>query len=234
MGIEAGTLALIGTALSAAGTGANMYNQRRVARDQEEQASRGIAQQQARQREIDARLNAEVGALEGSTPEDEQAASLDAYLSQLRANRASSEGVTTPGVSRYGEDTATSQAGVQNYGQKVASILSRIRGANEQRRNEGFGFNRAGTDVQTVSRNASGDDFINRLRMSQIRPNEWLDAAGQVAKGAGAGIVNYAGAMPGAGDPMDGLSPVKVTARPILRADNVWAGGSANPARRNG
>lgn len=231
MGIEAGTAALIGTALSAAGAGASAYNQYRTAKRAEDQTLQGMATQRAKQREIDARLNSEIGALEKSGPEDEQAASLEAYLSQLRANRGGAEGETTPGVSRYGEDTELAQAGIQNYGQKVAGILSRLDATREQRRNEGISLNRAVSDVGGVQREASGEDFINRLRMSQIRPNEWLDAAGGVARGVGSGMVTYAGQVP---DRMDGLGEVSVTARPILRPNAVWAGGVPNPARRYG
>lgn len=200
MGLEAGTVALIGAALSAAGTGASAYNQYKTAKDTESQALKGMNQQRLKQREIDERLNTEIGALEQSNPDDERQASLDAYLSQLRANRGNAEGVTTPGVSRYGEDTELAQAGVQNYGQKVAGILSRIDAARDQRINESRGFDRAGSDVEGVAREARGNDFINRLRMSQIQPNTWLDAGAQLAQGAGSGMMTYAGNMESTAD----------------------------------
>lgn len=229
MGLAAGTVALIGAALSAAGTGASAYNQYRTAKQAEDQTLRGMATQRAKQREIDARLNSEIGALEQSGPEDEQAASLEAYLSQLRANRGGVEGETTPGVSRYGQDTELAQAGVQNYGQKVAGILSRLDATREQRRNEGFGLNRAVSDVAGVQREAGGEDFINRLRMSQIRPNEWLDAAGGVARGVGSGMVGYAGTQP---------SNYEILAGQMARTGaervgpRVWGGGTVNSAQQ--
>lgn len=232
MGLEAGTVALLGTLASATASGVNMYNQRRALKEQEDQALQGMAGQRAKQREIDARLNQEIDSLEQSTPEDEQNASMQAFLNQLRMNRAGAEGEETPGVSRYGQDTANAQASIDNYGKKVASIMSRIGAAREQRRNEGFSVGRAASDVANTARNASGDDFINRLRMSQIRPNEWATAGGDFLKGAGAGAVSYAGAMPGR---MDGLSEVNVTAQPLARQAppqslawrmaNPWAGG---------
>lgn len=193
MVINPGTVALIASLLSTAGAG---YNQYRTAKNAEDEALQGMNAQRVKQRQIDERLNAGIDDLEQSTPEDEQAASLDAYLSQLRANRAGTEGISTPGVSRYGQDTAASQAGVQNYGQKVAGILSRLDATRDQRRNEGFGISRMATDVQGTARDASGEAFLNRLRMSQIQPNRWLDAGAGVLSGVASGAASYAGSQP--------------------------------------
>lgn len=228
MGIEAGTAALIGTLLSAAGTGASMYNQRRTAQRAEDQALAGMATQRAKQREIDARLNQEVGALEQSGPEDEQAAALDAYLSQLRANRDQAQGTPTPGVSRYGQDTSAAKAAIQNYGMKRAGTLSRLDAAREQRRNEGIALNRAESDVAGTTRAAAGQDFINRLRMSQIRPNEWVDAGGALLQGVGSGI-----AASGGTDGYDYYADQMgaVGRQPLVRPGaSVWSGAAGSSA----
>jgi hypothetical protein len=224
MVINPGTVALIASLLSTAASG---YNQYRTAKRTEDQALEGMNAQRMKQRQMDERLNAGIDELEQSTPEDEQAASLDAYMSQLRANRGSIEGDSVPGVSRYGQDTATSQAGVQNYGQRVAGILSRLDATRDQRRNEGFGISRMATDVDGTAREARGDDFINRLRMSQIQPNVWMDAGSQVLGGVASGMSAYAANQP---DPMTGLSEVNVTAR---RAPpmGVWAGATSTQSR---
>jgi hypothetical protein len=211
MGLEATTIAYIGSALAAAGAGAQAYNTKKTADDQGRVAVQGIKAQQAKQREIDARLSDEVSNLEGSSPEDERQQSMDQFMQQLRASRDEAQGTPTVGSQRYGQDTAASQAGVQNYGQKVASILSRLQAAGEQRRNEGFSLNRAGSDVAGTAREAQGSDFLSRLRMANTQRNPWVDAAGQVAKGAGSGMVTYAGNM----DPMAGLSEIDVTAQPV-------------------
>jgi hypothetical protein len=229
MGLEAGTVALIGSALSAAGAGASVYNQREALKDQESQALKGMDQQRLKQRQIDERLSGEIGALEQSNPDDERQASLDAYLGQLRANRSNAEGATTPGVSRYGEDTQLAKAGVQNYGQKLAGILSRIDATRDQRINESRGFDRAGSDVAGVAREASGNDFINRLRMSQIQPNMWLDAGARVAQGAGAGMAGYANNM---GSSDDQLFRQLGNAGMERVPPNVWGGATESSVRR--
>lgn len=239
MVINPGTVALISALLSAAGTGASVYNQRQALKDQEDQALAGMANQRAKQREIDARLDTEIDSLEQSNPDEERAASLEAYLSQLRANRGGAQGVTTPGVSRYGEDTALAQAGVQNYGQKVAGILSRLDATREQRRNEGFGINRMASDVSGTQRESSGDDFINRLRMSQIQPNVWLDAGGELVRGIGSGLSTYAASQPSNYETMAG-QVARTGAERV--GPRVWGGGTVNstqsrmpvPGRRMG
>lgn len=231
--------AIISAVTTLAGTGASMYNQRRTLQDQEDQALAGMANQRAKQREIDARIDTEIGSLEQSNPDDERAASLEAYLSQLRANRSGVQGETTPGVSRYGEDTALAQAGVQNYGQKVAGILSRLDATREQRRNEGFGINRMASDVTGTQREASGDDFINRLRMSQIQPNVWLDAGSELARGVGSGMAAYAGSQPSNYETLAG-QVARTGAERV--GPRVWGGGTVNstqsrmpvPGRRMG
>jgi hypothetical protein len=92
MGLEAGTVALIGAALSAAGTGAGAYNQYKTAKDTERQALVGMNQQRLKQREIDERLNTEIGALEQSSPDDErQAMDEAAYFDFVRAKAADEE-----------------------------------------------------------------------------------------------------------------------------------------------
>lgn len=228
MGLEAATIAWIGTALAAAGSGAQAYNTKKTADDQGRVAVQGIKAQQAKQREIDARLSDEVSNLEGSSPEDEQAQSMEQFMQQLRASRESAGGTQTVGSQRYGQDTQASRAGIGNYGEKVAGILSRIQAAGEQRRNEGFSLNRAGSDVSGTAREAQGADFLNRLRMANTQRNPWVDAAGQVAQGAGSGMVSHAGRM----DPMAGLSEVEITAQRMPTGQSAWAGGVPNPQRR--
>jgi hypothetical protein len=211
--------------LTAIAGGANAYNTRQVARDQDQMAARGIRTQQEKQRQIDSRLSGEIGSLEQSNPDDERAASLDAFLQQLRATKGEAQGETTPGVSRYGQDTELAQAGVQNYGTKVADILSRLRGPVEQRRNEGYGFNRAGSDAATIARDAQGQAYLNRLRIGNIQRNPWIDAAAQLASGAAGGIAGQPSADEAifAQAGQAGLEPA---------SPNVWGGASATSARR--
>jgi hypothetical protein len=219
--------------ISAVSTGAGVYHTKKVAQDQDKMAAQGITAQQAKQRQIDERLSGEISNLEGSSPEDERAQSMEQFMQQLRATRSEAAGTPTVGSDRYGQDTETSQAGVQNYGQKVADIFSRIRSASDQRRNEGFLLNRAGSDVAGVAREASGENFLNRLRMGGIQRNPWVDAASQIGNGVAAGMAGNIGA--GAEiDPALGNQMVRAGNETVRRAPSAWAGSVPNAARRFG
>lgn len=212
MGTEALWVPLAVGALSA---GAGAYNADRTARKQSAAATQGILQQQARQREATARVNQQIGAVERSTPEGERAAATDAYLAQLRANRAGVEGSPTLGGSdRFRADTDAAKVDIQNYGTNAAKTLASIDAPLNQRITESRGVGRAGVDLNRIAGEAQGDDFLNKLRMSQIRRNPWIDAASQIG-------TSYA---KGAASRMKPLDPYG------LSFSDIGAGRSANTA----
>jgi hypothetical protein len=220
-------------ALAALATGATTYNTINTARRQDSNAAQGIFDQQQRQREADTRLNQELAGLETSSPEDERKTALDRYLQQLRTSKAQIQG-GTPVVGaneRYGTDVTASQAGVQNYGEQVSDLLSRIFAAGEQRRGEGYSAGRTASDVAGISRNAEGDAFLNRLRASQIRRNPWIDAGAQLA-GASAGA---AASGAGSSDAEEfSRQMARTGAEPVTPRSMPWAGRVPNPAQRFG
>lgn len=182
--------------ISAVGAGAGAYETRRVAKKQDALAAEGIRQQSMRQREADARISQELGALERSSPEAERAKALDDYVAQLRATRANAAGGgAVPGASdRYQTDEAGARADIQNFGEKVAGTLARINAPGFQRQREGFGINRLGGDIGGISRAAQGDDFLTQLRLSRVGRNPWVDAAAQGLQGLGQGMAGRAAA----------------------------------------
>lgn len=230
MGLEASTIAYLGLALSAAGAGASAYNTNRTAAQQDQEAARGINAQAQKQRQIDERVSQEIGALENSSPEDERKLALDKYLSQLRTARGNASGDlgAAPEGSRYGADVATSQAGIQNFGEKVAGILARIGAARDQRLNEGYAIGRMGSDTASIAREAQGQDFLNRLRLGNIRRNPWIDAGSSVLQGIGSGMALNGGAAD------EALTPVDITARRIPTSSGAWAGRVPQPGVRFG
>jgi hypothetical protein len=179
--------------ISAVSTGAGVYHTKQVADDQDKMAARGITAQQAKQRQIDERLSNEISNLESSSPEDERAQSMEQFMQQLRATRGEAEGSPTVGSQRYGQDTQASQAGIGNYGEKLAGTASRINAVGEQRRNENFSLNRAAGDVTGLAREASGESFLNRLRMQGVQRNPWIDAASQLGNGIAGGMAASGG-----------------------------------------
>jgi hypothetical protein len=91
-----------------------------------------------------------------------------------------------------------------------------------------------GSDVAGVAREASGDAFLNRLRLSGIQRDPWMDAAGEVAQTAGAGIAANAGAADGQlQGQMTRAGYERVPAK-AAGASGAWAGRVPVPGRRFG
>lgn len=219
-----GTEALwIPLALSAAGAGLQAHNSYRTAKRQDSAAAAGIRQQAARQREADQRVNAEIGALEGSTPEGEKAQALSDYMTTLQRARSQARGGgDVAGASdRYQTDDAAAKVGIQNYGGQVADTLSRIAAPGLQRDREGRQINRMGSDVAGIARNAGGEAFLAQLRHNSINRNPWLDAGGQVLTG-------IAGGMASAASPDEILRQRMAAAgrAPVIRPTASFGGGA--------
>lgn len=182
--------------VSALGAGAGAYNADRTARRQDDAAAAGIQTQQLRQREADQRIDQEIGAVERSSPEAERQAATDQFLQQLRTSRGAIAGDTGGALGgasdRFAQDSAAATAGVQNFGERAANVLGRIRAPVDQRQREAVGFGRASSDIGQIARTASGDDFLNRLRLSGIRRNPWIDAAGETAQAYARGAASRA------------------------------------------
>jgi hypothetical protein len=233
-----GTEALwIPAVISAIGAGASAYQTHQVAKDQDQAAAQGIRTQQAKQREIDARASQEIDALEQSSPEDERAAAMEKYMTQLRTARGNMEGDgNIPNASdRYQKDVVASKAGIGNFGEKVADILSRVQAAGDQRRNEGYSFGRAGSDIAGTAREAQGADFLNRLRISGIQRNPWVDAGSNVLQGVAQGMsAKYAsGAGPGP-KPGWGGTGAGGGVPPPMGGNGPWGTPPYVPPRMNG
>jgi len=225
MGLEASTLGYIALAASAAGTGAQAINANQQAARQRQIADDQIRTQQVKQHEADSILNANTDAIGRSNGQAERQASLDGFLSQLRANAAAQGGTAAvPGAAdpRAQREAAAAKSAIQGYGTDRADILSRIMGPTLQRVNEQNMTNRAASDVTGVNREAQAASWINQLRTAQNVTNPWVQAGGDVLKGAGSAMAANVG---NAGQPQ--LDPINVTAQrasyvpPALRP---WGG----------
>ncbi len=218
MGTEA---VWIPAAIAALGAGVGAYTTHKAASEQDDLAAQGIRDQSRSQRQANESINSELGSLEASNPDAERQKALDEYLSTLRANRAQAGGGTPlSGASdEYRTDASTTSAGIQNYGEKYADILSRIFAPQRQREQEGYSVARTGSDVTGIARDASGNDFVNRLRISAAQPNPWILAGGELAQGVGSSMAMNAGAAQDAMiDNMKRTGYDPVTRTPVARA----------------
>ncbi len=173
----------------ALGHGVDAYNQDRAHRRQSRQLRHGLTQQQARQSEADASLGDLMSAMEGSGPADDRASLNDAYMQQLMRTRRMQTGAipTLDGASsRYAADAAGASTDIGQYGARLSDIMARADAPILQRQGEQQLMARTASDIQGVARGAQSDDFLTRLRASQMRPNPWVAFMADLAARAGA------------------------------------------------
>jgi hypothetical protein len=182
-----GTELLIPLAATVIGSGAQYYNTRQTAKQQDRIAAQGIRTQAAKQRQADSLVDTRIDEFADSSPDAQREQALTDYLTQLRTARGSAQGTTNvPGASgRYQADTESAGADIQNYGSRAADILSRISAPSRQRQDEAIRTGRLGADLGGVARESSGEDYLTRLRAAGVQRNPWIDAAGQVASSFG-------------------------------------------------
>jgi len=191
-------------AMAAVGAGASAKQTHDVAKNQDQEAARGIQAQAGRQREVDARISQEVGALENSSPEAERAKANAGFMTQLRRTAGQAMGGATAGATseRFKADEAGGVSNVVDFGKRAADTLSRISAPGRQRANESIGMGRMGSQVGGIARNAGSDAFLTQLRMRGIGRNPWIDAGASVLGGAAGGMAANGGSG-GAGLPSD-------------------------------
>lgn len=201
----------IGVALGSAALG--WWNQEQLAEKQDRQAARTITNQAAEQRKADAKLADLVKNLGASNQEDERAQQQGRYLDTLRLG-AQSSGVD-PGVGAFSDayraGTAAANEDVASFGADRAGLLARMDAPQLQRMNEGILFSNTGVDLDQIRRGASGQAYLDDLRLKSLRANPWVDAlskagmayAGGMAGGGGSAAGVDSGTMTGFGNNMD-------------------------------
>lgn len=157
------------------------------------QAEQGRQLLAVKQREADQRANAEINRVKQSTPEAEREAANQQFLEQLRRSRASATDTGGVGGERYKADMAGVAGDVDQFGRSQADTMARIAAPGRQRQAENVGYNRAAQDIDTISRFAEGDDFVNQLRMANIRPDGTKMAVGSFVAGLGQGMAASGG-----------------------------------------
>ena len=226
IGAEAGLI------LAAAGAATNTANNYAAARKQDRIAAQGIRRQSDLQREASRRAGQYLEEFSGSTPQAEQAKSLEGFMDALRQSRSSAEG-DMPAVGaanpRFAEDVS---AGRQQVGQESgerAARMSRIDAPMYQRQREGSQFLRTSADVGELVRQSSAQDFLSKLRVASTRPNPYIGAAGSIMQGVGTAA---ALAPPAAAAGAPGTAATAATA-PSLAAPTTLAGATSPTLMNN-
>lgn len=186
--------ALIPLALMAAGTAAQQAETQRVERKQDQATAQSLLTQSRKQQEADSKVNEQIAQTEASTAADERSQALQQYMGQLQRTRKQAVGsLESPigGIAFQG-DAAAARAGADTAAARTADLMARIDAPGRQRQDEAFGYGRLATDIDGISREAAGQNFIDQLRLRAIRRRPEMDLLSS-------GLIAAGGAMGGGG-----------------------------------
>lgn len=192
-------------AIALAGTAAQQAETQRVERKQDEATAQGLLNQSRRQQEADRRVNDEISQLETSTAADDRAQRLGQYMQQLqRGQRQALSGLNSPiGGATFQADAGAARTGADNAAATTAGLMSRIDAPQLQRQQEAFGYGKLATDLDMEARASRGQQFIDQLRLRQIRRRPEVDLLAGLATSAGSAMAGggggFAAAAPRAG-----------------------------------
>ncbi|PZS88143.1 hypothetical protein [Stenotrophomonas maltophilia] len=174
-------------AIALAGTAAQQAETQRVERKQDQETARGLLNQSRRQQEADRRVNDEIAQLETSTADAARNDRLGQYLQQLQRGRKQAvAGLEGPiGGATFQADAGAARAGADNAAATTAGLMSRIDAPQLQRQQEAFGYGKLATDLDMEARASRGQQFIDQLRLRQIRRRPEVDLLAGLATAAG-------------------------------------------------
>lgn len=200
------TAAALALALTAASAGAQYYNTQKTAKRTDNALADQIRNQSAKQRQADAKVNAEVADLAQSRSDEHRAQSLDSYMDVLRKGRGKLEAGLTPTVGSdvFKAGSANAAQDVQDFAGDRAGLMARIDAPTLQRQDEAFGYGRLGTDIDLIKREAAGQNWLDSLRVKRAsQRNAGLDALSSLLGGAAgaAGSMGTGAAAAGGASP---------------------------------
>lgn len=194
-------------AIALAGTAAQQAETQRVERKQDQETAQGLLSQSRRQQEADRRVNDEIAQLETSTADAARNDRLGQYMQQLQRGRKQAvAGLEGPiGGATFQADAGAARAGADNAAATTAGLMSRIDAPQLQRQQEAFGYGKLATDLDMEARASRGQQFIDQLRLRQIRRRPEVDLLAGLATAAG-GSMAGGGAANAASGPRVGAN----------------------------
>lgn len=181
----------IATIVSAASSTVGAVNNNQALRRQDRQAAEGIRRQSEISRKANARVDDQISDVADATGEEQQGEALDGFLNALRESRGATEGALDPVAAanpRFAERVDAGKTDLVERGGARADLLSRIDGPLRLRQSEGDAFRRTAGDIGEFGRQSTAEDFLTRLRVSEERPNGFIDALAAIGKGASTAI----------------------------------------------
>ncbi|HHA1219531.1 TPA: hypothetical protein ACOEFN_001048 [Stenotrophomonas maltophilia] len=191
-------------AIALAGTAAQQAETQRVERKQDQETAQGLLSQSRRQQEADRRVNDEIAQLETSTADAARNDRLGQYMQQLQRGRKQAvAGLEGPiGGATFQSDAGAARAGADNAAATTAGLMSRIDAPQLQRQQEAFGYGKLATDLDMEARASRGQQFIDQLRLRQIRRRPEVDLLAGLATAAGGSMAGGGAANAASGPRM--------------------------------
>jgi hypothetical protein len=187
MGTEAVWVPLV---MSAVATGASIYNTNQTAKKADNTAAAGIRQQSKNQQETAARINKSLQFAQQSKPDEAKATAEAQYMNQINRKKGQANaqlGQRKTMGSAFNEAAAGAEQNVLTGASQDAGLMARIDAPQLQRQNEQFAYGNLGMDLDVSGRNVQQDEFMNRLALSRIRRNPYLDAGAAALNGGARG-----------------------------------------------
>lgn len=195
-----GTEALwIPAVMSLVGAGVQHRNTQQTAKKQDRQLARQLSDKGKKQQEADTRTAQLLQERAGSNDQAERGAGLAGMLEHMQRNKGGvSNALGAKGAvsDAYQKSSQDAVLGANQYGGRIADLMSRIDAPAQQRQREAVDNVRFGQDVDQLKRFDAGDDFLHQMRLRGIKRNPWMDLAGgalQGAAGSGADWGNLGG-----------------------------------------
>ncbi|HEL4828994.1 TPA: hypothetical protein UOC34_000160 [Stenotrophomonas maltophilia] len=191
-------------AIALAGTAAQQAETQRVERKQDQETAQGLLSQSRRQQEADRRVNDEIAQLETSTADAARNDRLGQYMQQLQRGRKQAvAGLEGPiGGATFQADAGAARASADNAAATTAGLMSRIDAPQLQRQQEAFGYGKLATDLDMEARASRGQQFIDQLRLRQIRRRPEVDLLAGLATAAGGSMAGGGAANAASGPRM--------------------------------
>lgn len=189
----------VGTALVGA------YEQRSVARKQDNQLAMQLRQQAASEEKAKQRTQQFIQSQQQQTDVPQKTAAAKQYQAALQANKSASTqplanvGNVSDAYKKAGSDAAL---GIASYGQNLGDLTASIDAPQQQRQQNQRNIGDFGIDVNRINRRQQGQDFLDQMKLNSIHANPYIGLALTAARAYAGAKMGQAGA--GSGDPWSG------------------------------
>lgn len=180
-------VSLVPLLASGIGAGLNFVNTQRTANGQDSALADTIRRQGVFRQRAAGKVNEQVGKLQTSRSEDSRREAMDSYMQALLVNKAKLKNGLAPayGSTAFRADTAKAGQDVENYAGDTAGLMARMDAPVMQRRDEAVGYGNLANELDTVSREAKSQQFLDDLMLRSIRRSAGMDALSALFSGLG-------------------------------------------------